>query len=184
MSDKNIQNDILLQQQKITDDALQMRFIDDGNAVFKKTKGGFLSVEFEGILYKRVCVCQSFPFTQPEKYISLREKDAEGREIGIIMDMAKLSEQTRALIYEQIELRCFKPIITKIINVKDRYGFAYFDVLTDRGECRFTAHIFSGDIINLGDKRIIIKDVDGNRFEIPDLSELSSAERKMIEVFI
>lgn len=56
--------------------------------------------------------------------------------------------------------------------------------MTDRGECRFTAHIFSGDIINLGDKRIIIKDVDGNRFEIPDLSELSSAERKMIEVFI
>lgn len=76
------------------------------------------------------------------------------------------------------------PVITKIVNVKDKYGFAYFDVLTDRGECRFTAHIFSGDIINLGDKRIIIKDVDGNRFEIPDLSKLSSSERKMIEVFI
>lgn len=184
MSNKNLQNDIIIQQQKMTDDALEMRFIDNSNAVFKKTKGGFLSVEFNGAYYGRVCVCQTFPFTQPGKFISLRENDEKGREIGIIEDMSKLDEASRALIEEQIKLRCFMPVITKIVNVKDKYGFAYFDVLTDRGECRFTAHIFSGDIINLGDKRIIMKDVDGNRFEIPDLSKLSSSERKMIEVFI
>ncbi len=184
MSNDNLHNDVIIQQQEMTDDALEMRFIDDNNAIFKKTKGGFLSVEFKGVLYRRVCVCQSFPFTQPGKFISLRENDEKGREIGIIEDIDKLNEETRALIEEQINLRCFMPVITKIVNVKDKYGFAYFDVLTDRGECRFTAHIFSGDIINLGDKRIIIKDVDGNRFEIPDLSKLSSSERKMIEVFI
>ena len=184
MSSMNSNNDVILHQQEITEDALKMRFIDDTNASFSKTKGGFLSMEFDGTLYGRVCVCQSFPFTQPDKYISLRENTDEGREIGIIEDISSLSEQTRALIEEQIKLRCFTPIITKIINVKDRYGFAYFDVLTDRGECRFTAHLFSGDIINLGDKRIIMKDVDGNLFEIPGLSKLSSSERKMIEVFV
>ena len=84
MSNDNLHNDVIIQQQEMTDDALEMRFIDDNNAIFKKTKGGFLSVEFKGVLYRRVCVCQSFPFTQPGKFISLRENDEKGREIGII----------------------------------------------------------------------------------------------------
>lgn len=50
MSNDNLHNDVIIQQQEMTDDALEMRFIDDNNAIFKKTKGGFLSVEFKGVL--------------------------------------------------------------------------------------------------------------------------------------
>ncbi len=182
--EKRAKDDIILEQQRLTDEALELRFMDDNCASFKKTRGGFLSVEYRGKTYPRVAVCPSFPFTQPGKYISLREETAEGREIGMIEDLYELSADTQQLITEQINLRCFMPKITKIISVKEKYGFAYLDVDTDRGQCKFTVNVSSADIINLGGNRIIFKDVDGNRFEIPDTSKLSSAEYKIIEAII
>ena len=85
---------------------------------------------------------------------------------------------------EQLNLRYFTPVITKIINVKDEYGYAYFDVMTDRGECRFTIHMGGSDVVHLTETRIIISDLDEHRFEIPDVTKLSAAERKKIDLFL
>lgn len=172
---------VISEQKKIADEALNINFIDESCAVFKKTAGGFLSMETGSRVYGRVCVCPAFPFTHPDKYLSLRENTSEGREIGIIEDISALGEDTQALLREQISLLCFMPVITKINSVKEKYGHMYFDVETDRGRCKFTVMSSSGDIIILGGKRLILKDVDANRFEIPDISALSAGERQLIE---
>lgn len=88
------------------------------------------------------------------------------------------------MIREQIRLRYFLPVIRKILDVKDEYGYAYWHVQTDFGVCRFTTHMGGDAVINLGEARYQITDIDGNRYELPDLYALSVMERKKLDLFI
>lgn len=170
--------------EKETDEMLKLRYIDDKNGKFKKTDGGFVSLKIEDELYDRVEFYQAFPFTDPDSYISIRTPDEKAKEIGMIENLSKLNGETRELIKEQLAYRYFTPKIQKVYSVKTEYGFSYFDVLTTSGRCRFAIRMNGGGFVSLTETRVIIYDLDGNRFEIPDVSKLSSKERKQLDLFI
>lgn len=171
--------------EKETQEMLRLRYITKDNAVFERTEGGFVSMKIEEEYYPRIQVYHAFPFTDRNSYISIREPDEKAKEIGIIRDFNKdVTKQTREMLEEQLRLRYFTPIIEKIINIKDEYGFAYFDVLTDHGACRFTIHMGGGSVVNLSDTRLMITDLDGNRFEIPDVTRLTAPELKKLDLFL
>lgn len=175
----------LEQMEKETEEMLRLRFITKDNAVFERTEGGFVSMKIEEEFYPRIQVYYSFPLTDPNSYISIREPNEKAREIGIIKNLNKdITKESRKMLEEQLNLRYFTPKIEKIINIKDEYGFAYFDVMTDRGACRFTIHMGGGSVVNLSDTRLLITDLDGNRFEIPDTGKLSVAELKKLDLFL
>lgn len=118
-------------------------------------------------------------------YISIREPDEKAKEIGVIHNLDKdVDEETRKMLTEQMELRYFTPIITKVKNVKEEYGFAYFDVVTDHGPCRFAIHMSGNAVVHLTETRLLITDLDENRFEIPDTSKLTGKELKKIGLFL
>lgn len=169
---------------KLSEDLLELRFLTKENCTFKPTKGGFLSLEHNEKTYDRVGVYRTFPFTHPKEYISIREADDKAREIGMVKSLEDISKEQRELLKEQLRIRYFTPIINKIIDIKDEYGYAYFDVQTDYGVCRFTTSMGSGSTVHLSDTRILITDLDGNRFEIPDINKLSSTELKKLDLFI
>lgn len=175
----------LEQMEKETEEMLRLRYITKDNGVFERTEGGFVSLKLEEEFYPRVQVYYSFPLTDPNSYISIREPNEKAREIGIIKNLNKdISKETRKMLEEQLNLRYFTPKIERIINIKDEYGFAYFDVLTDRGACRFTIHMGGGSVVNLSDTRLLITDLDGNRFEIPSTDKLTVAELKKLDLFL
>ena len=153
-------------------------------ARFTQTEGGFLSLENDGKYYDRVKVVMLFPFSDANKYISVREHDNGNREIGIIEDLEKMSEETQKLIEHQLNLCYFTPVISKIFKIKDKYGYAYFHVMTDKGECKFAINMGSNAVTKLSDTRLIIMDVDENRFEIRDVDQLSQKERRMLDLFL
>lgn len=166
-------------------DLLQLRFINKENATFQRTEGGFVSLEYEGKRYDRVGVYRTFPFTDPDHYISIREADEKAREIGVILDVwADLSKEEAQMLKEQMDLRYFTPVIQKIIDIKEEYGYAYFHIITEFGECKFTIQMSGGSVVSLSEERILITDLDGNRYEIPDISKLSAAELKKLDLFI
>jgi len=175
----------LEQMEKETEEMLKLRYINSSNAEFKRTEGGFVSLKIEDEFYPRIQVYQAFPFTDPYSYISIREPDEKAKEIGIIKDLRKdVDKETRQMLEEQLRLRYFTPIIKRINNIKDEYGFAYFDVLTDHGACRFTIHMGGNSVVHLSDTRLLITDLDGNRFEIPDVTQLTAAELKKLDLFL
>jgi hypothetical protein len=151
---------------------------------FTGTEGGFLSLDYAGVHYDRVRVVRLFPFTDANKYLSIREYENDGKEIGIIEDLASMPEETVKLINAQLTLHYFTPVISKIYSIKDEYGYAYFHVLTDKGECKFAINMGSNAVSKLSDTRLIIQDVDENRFEIRDVEELSQKERRMLDMFL
>lgn len=154
------------------------------DAGFACTEGGFVSLELDGKHYDRVKVVRLFPFTDADRYLSVREYAGGGREIGIIEDLALMPEETKKILKHQLDLCYFTPVISRIYNIKDEYGYAYFHVLTDKGECRFAINMGSNAVSKLSDTRLIIQDVDENRFEIRDTEALSQKERKMLDLFM
>jgi Domain of unknown function (DUF1854). len=151
---------------------------------FEETEGGFVSLDYDGVHYDRVRVIRLFPFTDANKYISIREYTSGGKEIGIIEDLDEMTQETRDILNHQLSLSYFTPVIQKIYSIKDEYGYAYFHVLTDKGECKFSINMGSNAVSKLSDTRLIIQDVDENRFEIRDVEALSQKEKRMLDLFL
>lgn len=185
MDIKHLENIVEEEMKKQTEDVLEIRYLNRDNAVFEQTKGGFVALDYDGVHYDRVGVFHSFPFTSPEDYISIRESDERQREIGMIKNLDQdLPKEVADILKHQLEMRYFIPVITKINNIKDEYGYAYFDVDTDFGPCKFVIQMNGGGVVSLSETRVLITDLDGNRFEIPDLTKLSGKELKKLDLFI
>ncbi|MCD7752761.1 MAG: DUF1854 domain-containing protein [Lachnospiraceae bacterium] len=194
---------------KESEELLEMRPLTKENAVFSRTKGGFLALKVKlaegkdhgdgkekagqpddktkvdnSCEYDRVNVYLTFPLTNPEEFISIREADEKAKEIGIIEQLCTLDEDQQEMIREQVRLRYFMPVITKVLDVKEEYGHAYWNVVTTYGSVRFTTQMSGDAVISLSDSRLLVTDIDGNRYEIPDFYQLSVAERKKLDLFI
>ena len=167
-----------------SEELLEMRFLTKDNAKFSRTDGGFVALKFGEKEYARVGVYLTFPLTMPEEYISIREADEKAKEIGIIEKLSQLDKEQQDMIREQIKLRYFMPTITKVLDIKDEYGYAYWNVTTTFGACRFTTRMSGDAVILLGESRLMVTDIDGNRYEIPDFYQLSVTERKKLDLFI
>ena len=169
---------------KESEELLEMRFLTKENAVFSRTDGGFVALKFGEKEYSRIGVYLTFPLTEPEEYISIREADEKAKEIGIIEKLSELNKDQQEMIREQIKLRYFMPTIVKVLDIKDEYGYAYWNVMTSFGACRFTTRMSGDAVIFLGESRLMVTDIDGNRYEIPDFYKLSVGERKKLDLFI
>ena len=169
---------------KESEEIQKLYYLTKDNCTFARTKGGFVSLTCGEKTYERVNLYRTFPLTDPDKYISVREADEKAKEIGIIADLDDLDKEQAQMICEQLKLRYFTPIIEKIIDVKDEYGHAYFHVKTTYGVYRFTTHMGGDAVVSLSESRVMFTDLDGNRYEIPDIYTLTAAERKKLDLFI
>ena len=169
---------------KEADEILEMRFLTSENAVFTRTEGGFVALKTAEKEYERVGIYLTFPITNPEEFISIREADEKAKEIGLIEKLSVLDKEQQEMIREQIRLRYFMPVITKVLDIKDEYGYAYWHVMTNFGACRFTTQMSGDAVITLGESRLQVTDIDSNRYEIPDFYRLSIGERKKLDLFI
>jgi len=165
-------------------DLLELRYLTKENARFERTPGGFVKLTYKDETYDRISVYRTFPVTMPEEFISIREANEKAREIGVIEKLSALDPEQAKMLKEQLDLRYFTPEITKIFDIKTEYGYGYFHVMTTYGECRFTIHNGGSSVTSLTDTRVVINDLDGNRFEVPDIMKLTVAERKKLDLFI
>ena len=120
--------------------------------------------------YLKVKVVRAAPLSYPERYISFL--DAKDEEICMVDDLKQLDQQARDLIEEELDRRYLTATIQEVYTVRNEYGTSYWDVATDRGQREFVVQNVSENAQWLGDHRLLIIDVDGNRFEIPRLDEL------------
>jgi hypothetical protein len=186
MANNTEQDKIIDMQQDKIEELLTVRLLTPDNCVFARTDGGFVSLDISGgekeERYDRVLLYRSFPFTDPDRFISVREPDTKAREIGLIDNLTVFSDEIRELLNEQMELRYFTPKISRVHDIKQEFGYAYWDVMTDRGACKFTMN--SGSIPHLSDVRLLISDIDGNRFEIADYTKLPQTDIKKLDMFL
>jgi len=126
-----------------------------------------------------------FPLTDSEIYVSLCEiKDGKrDNEIGIIEDIGKLDSESKNLLKIELKREYFMPRITKINAMIENHGVMKFDVETDKGRRVFETR-YKEDIRKLTGGRIIIRDADGNRYEVKNQSELDQRSMNLIDTEI
>ncbi len=163
------------------------------NARFSRSEGGLISMTLKKSdggeeFFERVVPVRAFPVTEPDCFISIREPDTKdvgkGAEIGLIEKLSDFDKETVSIIKKELDKRYFTPEILKIYNIKEQFGYLYFDVLTTAGKSSFVMNNPSSNIRVLEDKRSLIYDIDGNCFEIPEISKMDKASFKKIEIYL
>ena len=163
------------------------------NAKFYRSEGGLISMELkndngETENFERVVVIRSFPISNPDDYISIREPSTKrrgnGSEIGMMRNINDFDSATVALLREELDRRYFTPEIKKIYSMKEKFGYSYCDALTSAGKITFVLNNPYSNIRTLENKSVLISDMDGNCFMIPDPEKLDKASYKKIEIYL
>ncbi|MBJ6361134.1 DUF1854 domain-containing protein [Paenibacillus sp. GCM10012307] len=161
-------------------DAADIYYLTKDNAEFSKTAGSMLSVTVGDQTHPVVYVHCSFPHTNKRMYLSVRT--VENKEIGMIRSLEDFSEEIAQLLEEQLQIRYFTPEIKRVIAVKEEFGYSYWETETTAGLCRFTVRNGGGNAKLVTPNRLLVTDVDGNRFVIPDMNRLTDKEYRMVEI--
>ncbi len=129
--------------------------------------------------YLRVKVVRAAPLSYPDQYISFL--DGKDEEICMVDDLKALDSSTSTLVAEELERRYLTATIQSVSTIRNEYGTSYWEVQTNRGQREFVVQNVSENAQWLGDHRLLIIDVDGNRFEIPRLDELDKKSLGLVE---
>lgn len=157
----------------------KVRFLNPKRLKFIQEGEGSITLEIEGKKrFERVILRRCFPLTNPNQYISVQ--DCEEREIGMIKDISKLSPESRRVVEAELERRYFIPVIKRILALKEKGGIVEWEVETNKGPRKFITYGIHNAVRALGLRRLIVTDVDGNRYEILDWAELDPKSMALI----
>ena len=139
----------------------------------------FVDAEFfSGEKFTELEARRMFPITGLRKYISLI--DTEGNEIAIIRNIDDLLPESKAVIEKCLDEYYMIPRITKFIKMSEKFKIWMWTAETDKGIFTFEIRNHITAIKPLYDNRILIKDANDNRYEIPDYTKLDKKSQKMI----
>lgn len=142
---------------------------------------GELVLEREAEEPRLVKPVRALPLTDPEHWIGLM--DEKGKPVHMVRSLKELDTDSRALLEHELEQLYFLPKIQCIRQVTEEYGVLRLDVDTDRGPRAF--EIRSREHIRfLPEGRILLRDLDGNRYEIPCLSNLDAHSQTLAETYL
>ncbi len=127
-------------------------------------------------------VLSVFPISNKDHFISLR--DEHGVEIGIIEQAHELDPDSKRIMKEELERSYFLPQIEDIYTIDDHLNLFTFHVETDRGPRVFEVRNPRQNVRSVGGGRYIIKDVDGNRYDIPRLRNLGPKSQNLMTEFV
>ena len=137
---------------------------------------------YDGRYFENLEPRRLFPVTGLEKYITLL--DSAGVEQAIIRDLNTLPPKERKIIEECLNEYYLVPKISKIIDCSEKYGVLNIQAETDRGEVLIEIrNVLSGLKLMYG-TRVLLRDHNDNRYEIPDLQQLDKNSRMMIDLYL
>ena len=150
--------------------------------------------------YEYISVSGSFPKKEEEKKKEEEEKKAEEnkkeepkenttsfgelKEIGIITNISVFNESQQKYLVNELNRKYFIPVIESINSVKEKYGFSYWETNTNIGKIKFTVHDAFRNILKINEDRIMVTDVNGNRYEVVSLNALDRKSFRRIELFL
>ena len=121
----------------------------------------------------------SAPLTRPGKYLALL--NGKGEEITTISNPDELLPESKSAVMEELHRRYLTATVHKVTHAKTEFGAGYWHVITDRGERDFVTQSLQENAHWLSPTHLMLLDVDGNRFEIPDVEALDARSRTYLE---
>lgn len=158
---------------------MSRNFIDGSEIRLTVKDKVFCDVEFyTGEKFTDLEPRRLFPVSGLNDYISFL--DSEGEEQFILRRLENMEPEQKALLIGCLEEYYRIPKITRLVSFSEKHKIWMWTVETDRGDYTFEIvnHIRSMKMFY--DKRILIKDNNDNRYEIPNIYELDKRSQKLI----
>lgn len=118
------------------------------------------------------------PQSHPKRFLGLL--DSKDAEIVTIADPNALPAESLANVLEELSRRYLTAEIVRIDSAKVEFGATYWHVTTDRGETDFVTQSLQENAVWISAKHLLLIDVDGNRFEIPNVEALDTKSKKTL----
>ena len=128
--------------------------------------------------YVEAKVAKCFPWTVPDTYISIRDKD--GKEIALLYTADELDPASKAVLLRELREKMFAPKILRVVECKEEFGVSSLTAETDRGTVTFQIRS-RDDVRVLSGTRALFRDADGNTYELADLNALDAAGRRCMQ---
>ena len=125
-----------------------------------------------------VSVFRAFPLSTPDCFLSIRNEKNE--ELGLLATPTPLDPASRTIVDEELRRRYVLPIVRCVLQIRERFEILECRVETDRGVCQFSIRNLRENVLRPQPNRYILTDVDGNRFDIPDLRDLPFASQALL----
>ena len=163
-------------------DILRTEFTPAEQLRFFRNPQGFLALELNGTTHARVQLNRALPLTAPTRYICVTDMD--DKELAVIEDIDALSEENRALVGAELDLRYYYPVVTDVRDIKEKLGAYYLSVSIGDYEKNVAVKDISKNMRQLGGGALILTDVDGNRFHIPNVYEIRRKCLRVLEPYL
>jgi hypothetical protein len=155
------------------------RYIEGPEVKLTENDKIFVDAEFyTGEKFTELEPRRMFPITGLTKYIALL--DNEGNEIAVIRNIDDLLPESKKVIEKCLDEYYMIPRITRFIKMSEKFKIWMWTAETDKGICTFEIRNHVTAIKPLYDGRVLIKDANDNRYEIPDINELDKKSLRML----
>jgi hypothetical protein len=144
-----------------------------------RTPGGRLLLTLpDGRSFAGAQVVRAAPLSQLSHHICFL--DSDGHEIFMVRDLSDLALEDRLLVEEELRKRYITSVIRRVISLRREGGTLYWETETDRGCREFIVQSSDESIRWLGERSLLLIDVDGNRLTVPDISALDRASARIL----
>jgi len=137
-------------------------------------------------LFRGVFAAMAFPISCPDRYISLRyfELDGRDKEIGMIDDPKLFPQEAQDLVRRSLSRTYYELTITRVYTVEFKYSLLFLNVETEQGRREFQMRWRYDRTQDFGESGKVLLDVYENRYIIPDVNSLPKADREALTRFI
>lgn len=135
-------------------------------------------VKRDGTVWENLEPRRLFPLSNADMYITLLDENEH--EVAFIRDLAEVDDDTVKVLRDCFADHYRIPKITAVLATEEKFGTLAFRVQTDYGKTRFTIRNRHSDIKSTKAGRILIRDTDDNRYEVPDWHVLDAHSRHLL----
>ena len=155
-------------------------YIDGPEARITPNDGIFVDVEFYHTKEKLTGLepHRLFPRSGGNRYVALL--DGDGNQVAVIRNADNLLPESRETLLAAMEEYYMIPRITRFIKMTEKFKIWMWTAQTDKGEITFEIRNHIASVKPLYDGRVLIKDANDNRYEIPDYRKLDKKSQKML----
>ncbi len=163
-------------------DKLSIKFLNPKECLFSFNGKGFLVFTLNGEEKGRVKLIRTYPYKLKSEYICVH--DLEDNELGIIRDLSELEEKSKENAEKELENRYYCPTVTSVKSIKERMGHFYFETVIDGKDKSFTVRDITRNLRFASEDTLLIFDMDGNRYIIPDFEAIEPKSRRLLEPYL
>ena len=153
-------------------------YIDGDMATFTRKDLTLVDMQLQdGRCFENLEPKRLFPVSDRDRFITLL--DENGAEQAVIRDITTLPADQRAVIEACLEEYYLIPKIERILAYEERFDGLTLHTETDKGPVDIEIRVLITGF-RMDGVRALLRDINDNRYEIPNIYELDKRSQKLI----